>query len=127
MKLLPDTNINDNEQRKFRKITSKKTVVATIDGGEHNTVECVQTAIGATATRIKLPELAEKVIIKHITSSTTIWIGKDNTITTSGINVYPLTQNETLELNLQSGDDNNLYGIVTSGPITIYALGAYRE
>lgn len=91
-----------------------------------NTVEVVRTDITTTAKKIELPEDADFFHVYHADAVNTLYYGKDLSITTSSKSA-PLEQNRRLEIQLEKGNDNALFGIADAGTITVFAVGIYRE
>ena len=118
-------NISTNEQKSYRRISNKKTAVASVVDTDANTFDCALTAVTTAAIKIELPDAAEKVRIKHNTSGGVVYLGKDLSVTT--LTGYPLVYGEYLDIQLQAGNDNALYGITSTGTITVYAAGAIYE
>lgn len=92
-----------------------------------NTTEAVQTVVTTTPVAIELPEGATEVTIRHIDQGVTVWIGEDENITPSGSDVFPLLEGDTYCVTLSKGNGNNMYAVVDSGSVTIYAIGATRQ
>jgi len=98
-----------------------------VDSVAGNSFQAVKSTVGTSATKIDLPESASEVVIRHMTEGTTLWIGNDTTITDDGSTVFPLEKGDSLTLFLKKGNNNNLYGIVSSGSISVYAAGVVTE
>lgn len=113
-------SVRDLERDKF----DNKSRVKVVEYYDTNTFDHVKTTIGTTAKFIDMPEQAEQVRL-IFRGSGTIYIGKDTTLTTS--NGFPLAVNEYLKLNIKKGNNNNVYGIVASSTIDIYAIAMVKE
>jgi hypothetical protein len=117
-------HINDLEFNKFH----SNTAVKTIDYRRGNSVDVKKTTVGASvAKKIDMPEKAEEIILVFRTSSSTLWIGKSAALTLASTDIFPILKDEKIVLNLKKGNNNNLYGISSSGDIDVYAMGIVNE
>lgn len=92
-----------------------------------NSVDVVQTTVDTSAVQIDVPEEASSVSIRHITEGTTLWVGNSSSITAGGAGTFPLLEGDIMEIDLIKGNSNEIYGILASGSITVYAIGAIRQ
>lgn len=98
-----------------------------ISGGSYNSFDALKTSITTSATKIEVPEGCQEIYVMHVSSGVTIWIGKDETITADGDNVFPLVENVPIKISLKKENENGLYGIVASGSESVYVGGAINE
>lgn len=89
-----------------------------------DSLQVATTVITTTATKINTPDDTSNFTIYHETEGTIIAIG-DSTVTTS---TRPRLENgDVLEVsNFELNNANELYGIVSVGNITIYAVGTIK-
>jgi len=123
---------NKPESGKVRAVTttkkgSKNAFDVSEIGRDTNAVEVAQTAATGSAKLLEIPENATKVKIIHITAGETVWIGNDESITSAGSDVFPLIPNTYLELDLQAGNENNVYVVTDGTAVTVYAMGEIKE
>jgi len=97
--------------------------ISILSEGQYNTLEVVSTTITTTATQINTPESTGNFHLVHKTHGTTVYIdGADVTASS-----YPLEAYEDLPFKGMSKGDNEIYGIVSSGTATVWAIGVYKE
>lgn len=93
-----------------------------------NSVEITQTAVSTTAIRIAVPELAKNFVVKHTDPSAVVWIGLNDSITAAGSTVWPMKADELVDfVQFVTGNENQLYAIVSSGTVTLYCMGSYFD
>jgi len=117
-------NITTKEQRKFVESRGKCAVQTVSPVG--NSFQAVRTQIGTTPTLINMPDKSGAFILKHVSSGVTIYIGNNESITTTSADVWPLAANETLSIELKAADGNEIYGVVASSTAYIYAAGVIK-
>lgn len=89
-----------------------------------NTIDVQKTTIGTTATRIITPNWYQFFVV-HKTAGSTIYLGDSSVTTSTG---FPIEDAETFTFdNFNRGDDNEIYGIVASGTVDLYAVGSIKE
>lgn len=99
-------------------------LAVTSNGASPSTgVEAVQTIVSVTPVKIEFPTDSDTVVIRHLSDDTIVWVGGSNTITSGGTDVFPLLPGDILEIELSSGNANELYAIVASGSTVVYTLG----
>lgn len=91
-----------------------------------NALQAVKTNVTTTATQIIMPDTKTDYIIRHVTDAT-VWIGDNSKITAAGSDVFPLLEGDILSVSMQAGGDNELYAIVASGSVDIYAAGVVKS
>jgi hypothetical protein len=93
---------------------------------DKNTIEVVRTILNATsASKINLPDNAEKIIIYH-KNSNTVWFGNKSNLTVDDGKSAPMDKGDVLVMTVKSGNSSELYGISSSGNISVYAIGIYK-
>lgn len=101
--------------------TSREKVVET-------TVEAKLTAVPNTAAiKLELPENTDEFEIVHNTASEVVWIGPNSSITAGAAGTYPLFPEKPFRIKLRRGNANELYAISSSGTISTYAIGTFKE
>lgn len=121
----PDTPGADKREITGKKVGSKRGMHTIALSKNNNTVEAVRTDVMEYATKINLPEDAKDFIIYHLEAGETVSIGKDSSITGS-VGSAPIESGYRFEISLDQGNENNLYGVASTGTITVYAIGVYR-
>lgn len=124
-------NLKDGYQQAIREVSREKTRIATSQEKgprvRDNTVAAIRTDLDdVSAKKIELPENASSFIIYHLEAGEFVYIG-DNTSITSSSESAPLESGYRFQVDLAKGNDNALYGISSSGTITVFAIGVYRE
>jgi len=121
-----DSNKDNLEKGKFADKQSKATVRVTQNETLNDTPEVKVTAITTSATRIETPDNCNDFTIFHKEDGETVYVGDENV--TGPSDGIPLDAYEELEFkNMKKNDENNIYGIVSTGTVVIYAIGVYRE
>ena len=93
-----------------------------------NSIDIKKTVVGASsAVKINFPENVEEAMLVFRTSTSTLWIGKSSGITAASEGIFPILKDEFIGLNLKKGNNNNLYGISSSGNIDVYVFGVINE
>ena len=98
-----------------------------VGDNRYNTFKAVKTTVTTSATFINVPEDATRIVIYHIEADETLWLGENAQITAGGTGTAPMQTNFTLELEVIKGNGNNIYGIVSSGSIDVYAIAMTKE
>lgn len=112
-----------NEQRMRVSVKNK----IKLKGTNSDTVSAVRTLVTAgTTKKIELVEGADSHIIYHLEAGEFIYIG-DSLEITAAINSAALESGHRFEFLLKKGNENNLFADASSGTITVYAIGVYRE
>lgn len=93
---------------------------------QNNLFQSKKTSITTSATKIILPEDVNKIFLTHITAATTVWLGETSSVTADGATAYPLRPDVPLELDVKKGNDVELYAIVASGSVSVYAGGVTK-
>lgn len=91
-----------------------------------NAFNIKKTTIGTSATKIEFPESGNDFLIYHVTAMTNVWLGKSG-VSVGGSDSAPLPPEILLPLKVFSGNGNNMYGVVNSGSVDIYVVGAVKE
>jgi len=120
-------HVADLEKSKFKQYANFKTAIRTTEVNKYKAIQGKKTSVGTTATFINTPENSDNFILYHVTSGVTLYIGDNNSITTSSDNVIPI------EAGLSNGykfrgrknNNNRIYGIVASGSLDVYVGGNY--
>jgi hypothetical protein len=87
-----------------------------------NSIDCVKTQIGTNPEQIIFPDYCfDGIILFHIDDDT-IYIGKDENITTS--TALPLIKNTYLQLNIKSTSE--IFAFASSGTIDLYCAGVVK-
>lgn len=112
--LINDTALYDNK--------GNKVIINTREYGIlYKRTRPVKTSLTANIAKlITIPSGVDRIIIRHIGSGLTLWIGESPSITVNGDNVYPLTEVDTLDLNVKR--NFSLYGICSSN-LDVYVMG----
>jgi len=92
-----------------------------------NAVTAVQTVITTTATKINLPDTGTQFVVRHVTEDAVLWFGDNASIVVGGTDVAPLLEYDTLQIDLSAGNGNELYGVVASGTLTVYAVSEVSQ
>jgi hypothetical protein len=100
-----------------------KTFIHVFDQGfNHNTFNFVKTTISTSADKIVFPESGTEFTIVHKTSGATLYIKKDNTVSTAD---FPLLENDPLIL--RGKPTFEIYGISGSGSIDVFVFTTVKE
>lgn len=89
-----------------------------------NTIEVKKTTVGTTATRIETPENAQDFTIFHQIENGVFYIDGES-VTTGSIAVNKYDEIEFV--NMKKNDENEIYGITSSGTIEVFAVGVIKE
>lgn len=119
-------NRNTRENDRFRKSRSDGVAVAVIQDTEklNDTLEVKITNIGTTATRITTPENSNHFFLIHRDSGETLYLGDSSVTASTGL---PLPPDEKYPCNFfRKNNNNEIYGIVGSGDINVYAVAEIR-
>jgi hypothetical protein len=91
---------------------------------DYNAVEALSQSISTTAALIELPDSANEIEIRH-DSDSTLWIGGDDSVAANS--GWPLYRRETLCFNLKEGNNNDVWAISSSGSITTFVIGVFKQ
>lgn len=119
-----DVNVTNTTLSTNSNITNASLITKDITYNKLNTFDHVKTSIGTGATKVNISESAIKIKLIH-RSETTIYLGKDATVTTT--NGFPLIKNEYLELDVTKNNENNIYAIVSTDTVDLYAIAMVKE
>jgi hypothetical protein len=86
-------------------------------------IQAVTTSVGTSATQITTPEDAEVVTIYHLDVGESLTVGRTSSVTVGGSDGAVLEYGARLTFSCRTGGDNEIYGIVSTGTITVYAVG----
>jgi len=117
-------NLIDDERQSFvqdRKKRSARLVVPT-GFAEFNSLGVSKTTVTTTATKITTPDAAVDFFI--ICKDGDFYIGDEDVTTSTG---FPLDRYDSLPLTgYQKSDNNEIYGITTTGTVTVYTVGSTK-
>jgi len=87
-----------------------------------SSIEIASTAVTTTATQINTPDNCKNFYLIHKTHGSTLYVdGAD--VTSSS---YPLEEYEEMNFkSMQKDNGNEIYGIASTGTITVWAIGVY--
>lgn len=121
-KTLPDLEFDSHKYISARK--SLKRVVEE-SCSLFNSIQVVTTTIGTTATKINTPDNCYSFFLEHQESGETVYLGDSSVTTSTG---YPVIDNQPFPCNnFAKGNNNELYGICSTGTVKVYAVGAYKQ
>ena len=93
---------------------------------DYNTTETVETTITTSKTRILTPDGATSFFLYHKTADATVHIGGSD-VDTTGKFMEVETEDRLEYSSMQENDGNEIYGIVSSGTVVVYATGVIKE
>lgn len=119
--------IRDTETGTPASVNDEGQLSVSIEGNpSHNAVEVIQTTVSTTPVRINFPDEIKDIIVRYIDTET-VWIGSTSSITAGSPTTFPMVNGDLLEISLDEGNDNSLYAVVSSGTITLYAMGTVAQ
>ena len=93
-----------------------------------NVVEVVRTDItSSSGKKIEMPNDADDVEIYHVTTGETVWFGRLSNVTSSTGAPMEAGKQNSLRRNFTKNNETELFGIASTGTITVFAVGVYRE
>lgn len=122
-------NINNREADKFRVLNTLTNTVVKVHPQDlqTNLFQAVKTNVGTSATKIEFPEEGNEFTIYHVTASTNVSIGPDDQVTAGGAGTAPMPPEFKINVVVKKGNDNGIYGIVSSGTVDVFVIGMLRE
>lgn len=91
---------------------------------QFNSIQVTITTVTTSPTRILTPENSYSFFIEHQDSGEKLYMGDNVVASSTG---YPLSDNIKLQFdNFYKNDNNEIYGICTSGTIKVYCVGVAK-
>jgi len=87
------------------------------------TFRSAQTVLGTSATAINFPEKGNNFTLYHCAAGYDVYLGEAATITAAGSDVATIPSGFEVVLRVKEGNELEIYGIISSGAITMYAIG----
>jgi len=110
----------NNFERDYKNRSAR--VVLNTSKSEFNSLGVSKTSVTTTATKITTPDDAVDFFI--ICKDGDFFIGDENVTTSNG---FPLDRYDSLPLTgYQKSDNNEIYGITSTGTVTVYAVGSTK-
>ena len=107
--------------KRFTRISNESDDLRNLD----NSIDFVKTTITTNATKINFTESETEFILLHRDFDEILYLGKNNSVTTN--TGFALYNDESLYVEFQKNNVNELYGIVASGSIDVYVMTTIRE
>lgn len=120
-------NISDREKDKFGFQKGRTYVNVNPNFIEANKLNVKRTEVSTAPVKIDFPEEGNEFLIYHDDASGSVWLGDNDGIAADTGDVAPLLPNMRLPVYVAQDNDNELYGITSSGTISVFVLGMIRD
>jgi hypothetical protein len=118
-------DFNPSKSQIVRKVyDTRQKAIRTVRGKLGNSLDVVKTNISTTAKKINTPEDARDFTVIHKEDGEIVYVKGPGVTVSTG---YPLEAGEELIFeNMKKNDDNEIYGITSTGDVDIYAIAKVK-